>query len=272
MTFNRLATLLEFHKPLNRFLLEANSEKRIEFLISKYSEKLRTLFLGYYKVFGENPRVIHNQTETDNIDIIVPELIRYIVLNVDPQLGTYSEWIVKSIIPGKNRNAPQFHLLSRLAEDWYKVKQDLELYHQNKRLLRQNPELSKFVDINAVDGFSGLVKLVDDMRDDIDVEAEKSEMKAREKEVDKIYNSDNFLILTPKTKEASCAYGRGTRWCTAATGSYNYFDSYSRQGPLYIIIDKIRGKKFQLHFQSGQYMDEDDYEISLGKFEDRHYA
>ena len=48
--------------------------------------------------------------------------------------------------------------------------------------------------------------------------------------------SDNVKIYTPKTKEESCHYGRGTKWCTASTKGQNMFNQYNRQGQLYIIV------------------------------------
>ena len=75
-----------------------------------------------------------------------------------------------------------------------------------------------------------------------------------------LIRSPDYKALIPKTKEASCKYGAGTRWCTAATGSHNYYDSYAKRGDLIIIMAKIDGKqrKFQFHFESNAFMDEND--------------
>jgi hypothetical protein len=46
----------------------------------------------------------------------------------------------------------------------------------------------------------------------------------------------------------------------------NYFDTYNRQGPLYILLPKTpnyKGEKYQLHFPSSQYMDEDDEPVTF---------
>ena len=77
----------------------------------------------------------------------------------------------------------------------------------------------------------------------------------------KVYNDDNVTIVVPEDEAAACKYGRGTRWCTASTRGYNMFDQYNRQGKLYILIPKkpkYEGEKYQLHFQSNSYMDEND--------------
>ncbi len=252
-------------------LMEANPEKRIQFLTNTYSKKLKDLIMSYYDKYGKSyPHVYPDQKGNETSDDIVPKLIRYIVLNVDPQSGTYSEWIIKSLLNGTNVYYT-LDRLGRLAEDWYKVKDDLTIYHQYKRLLKTKPNLEKFTDINKVRGFTSLMGIVDSLTDDIDKEEAKNEIKLREKEVVKLYDSPRFLILIPKTQEASCAYGRGTRWCTAATGSYNAFNSYNKQGPLYIIIDKNKDEKFQFHFQSEQFMDKDDNSVSFEDFATDYY-
>jgi hypothetical protein len=58
--------------------------------------------------------------------------------------------------------------------------------------------------------------------------------------VDKVFDNDKVLIVLPKDKEASCLYGKNTKWCTAATEYSNYFNSYyyDRYTNLYYILPK----------------------------------
>jgi len=82
----------------------------------------------------------------------------------------------------------------------------------------------------------------------------------------KVYEDGNVQVIVPHDEAASCRYGRGTRWCTAATRGQNYFDQYNRQGKLYILIPKkpkYEGEKYQLHFQSNSFMDENDDPVSF---------
>ena len=82
----------------------------------------------------------------------------------------------------------------------------------------------------------------------------------------KVYDDENVTVIVPEDEAAACRYGRGTRWCTAATRGENYFNTYNRQGRMYILLPKnpIRaGEKYQLHFQSNQYMDEDDDPVNV---------
>ena len=89
------------------------------------------------------------------------------------------------------------------------------------------------------------------------------------KQVDKgqsetVFENDAVRIIIPKDQNAACYYGQGTRWCTAARNSTNYFGHYSKDGDLYILLPKKpqhEGEKYQLHFPSGQFMDEEDRQV-----------
>lgn len=83
---------------------------------------------------------------------------------------------------------------------------------------------------------------------------------------EKIYEDNKWIILIPHTKEAAIQYGKHTKWCTAGVND-NMFDHYSKDGPLYIIINKLNpNEKYQFHFESGQYKDAENEEIDLKIF------
>lgn len=244
----------------NSLVFEANAEKRIDYLTNKYGEKL----YAHLEKTGLWDHVSDGGVPKESI-------IPFIVKTVDPTEGEYSEWIVKSLLKTVGRT---FNAARWFEEDYYKVTDDLRNYSKYKKLFKklatdeEKPEYAKFSDINQIQSFSDLYLKLALLKPYIEEESAKEELKAAEKDVDKIYNSDKFLIISPKTEAASCAYGRGTRWCTAATGSYNAFNAYNRQGPLYIIIDRESQEKFQFHFQSESYMDKDDYSIDWDEFFD----
>ena len=86
---------------------------------------------------------------------------------------------------------------------------------------------------------------------DITDEIEKHENKVRRdvKKIDGadiVYEDDRFTVITPKTHEASCYYGAGSKWCTAAKSSDSHFMSYNRDGKLFYFLDKKAksGSKF----------------------------
>ena len=95
-----------------------------------------------------------------------------------------------------------------------------------------------------------------------DQAATKSEEVRKIKEgAEKVYEDEKWIVIVPHTQEASCYYGKGTQWCTAADNSYNYFDHYNKQGLLYINILKGTDTKYQFHFETGSYMDATDTDI-----------
>ena len=91
------------------------------------------------------------------------------------------------------------------------------------------------------------------------------------KDVRKIGENEHSAVYQPLTVEASCALGKGTEWCTAKYppgDRRNMFSYYTEGnsfgelgGPLYICFDKKTGKRYQIHFETSQYMDEDDSPI-----------
>jgi len=52
-----------------------------------------------------------------------------------------------------------------------------------------------------------------------------------------VYEDDRFFIVNPLTQEASCYYGKGTKWCTAADSNHQ-FNQYNQDGKLFYILDK----------------------------------
>ena len=67
-----------------------------------------------------------------------------------------------------------------------------------------------------------------------------------------------------KTKQASCSYGAGTKWCTAGKTD-NTFNRDNKDGPMFII--QHGGRKYQFHNESGEFKDEKNDDV---EFKDLH--
>ena len=89
----------------------------------------------------------------------------------------------------------------------------------------------------------------------VSVRAETAEIKNNG--VNKVVDNDRIKIYQILTQDAAKFYGAGTRWCTAAD-SHNAFDTY-KNGLFIIMIGK---RKWQLHIESEQFMDERDETIN----------
>ena len=140
----------------------------------------------------------------------------------------------------------------------------LGIYDIGKRRRMLRPEHNDINAFKSYEDFEGTMRLGYDL-DSID----NTEKKVQEKgQASKVFENDDVLVVVPHDEAAACRYGAETHWCTAATKGENYFNHYSRQGKLYIIIPKNPQhdkEKYQLHFPTGQFMDEDDRDISLYK-------
>ena len=123
-----------------------------------------------------------------------------------------------------------------------------------------------------VSGFKGLIGLEDFLSKPI-ITQKLQEKRKGEKGImesrtggEIIYDGKDIKIIHPTTKEGSCHYGKGTKWCTAATQGENKFEYYDKKGPLYIIQPKKpehENEKYQLHFESDQFVNEKDAYIDL---------
>ncbi len=92
----------------------------------------------------------------------------------------------------------------------------------------------------------------------------------------KLYDNGTWMAVVPLTKDASCFYGKNTRWCTSATESTNYFDSYfsgEAQVTLIYFINKESGERLALAVYHNP--DEDDkhqYQYEAYNADDTHIS
>lgn len=64
-----------------------------------------------------------------------------------------------------------------------------------------------------------------------------------EKEIVKLLEDDEWLVLRPLTHLSSMKYGSSTKWCTTSQYEPNYFTRYTREGALIYCINKLTGLK-----------------------------
>ena len=128
-------------------------------------------------------------------------------------------------------------------------------------------------DINQYQTFTELQKAVTPLQ-------QKEKEKELEGQVDKIYEDDTFVVVVPKTREASCKYGSNTKWCTAAKQD-NRFDTYSTgKQKLYYIVNKKKSSgsnysKIAIHFNNSgnkTYWDSADYNMNPREVDVLNYA
>jgi hypothetical protein len=159
---------------------------------------------------------------------------------------TYLQWIINLVLSGK-----------LLEEDLYKVKDALIIFDRIKNKFSKR-------DINQYKEYRDLIDEADSLSNSKSgKELKYDEYEKALKDSTILYKGSEGSIVVPKSKEASCILGRGTKWCTAAKND-NAFHDYNRQGPLYIITTK--SGKYQFHFQTDSLMDERDRKVEFDSF------
>ncbi len=144
----------------------------------------------------------------------------------------------------------------RFVEDASKATEPFELYSK----FRNRADMPKLASLS----FSELLDLGDKLSDTKSKKEENKEIELafyKNGTAELYVNNDEWKVVIPKTKEAAIYFGRNTRWCTSAEKN-NMFEYYSDLGELYIILEKKTNKRWQFHFETDQFMDEEDYRIS----------
>lgn len=138
----------------------------------------------------------------------------------------------------------------------------LGLYHRAKVRRMLKPQ---HADINQFANYASFENTMSDQYDADRIMGQSTDEVNRGK-FHEVYQDQDVRIVIPQDQDAACYFGRGTRWCTAATKSANRFDVYSRRGPLYILIPnqpQSTGEKYQLHFETVSFMDQKDQPINI---------
>ncbi len=199
------------------------------------------------------------------------------------KVGAYSQWVIKQYM-NLQQGCDQAHTYDpkptspwsqcleesqRLfMEDIYKVTEDLLKFDH----LKKTPKYTGEKDINKFKSTQELYDAIKDYKIDTEeLTTTKAERIRDDAEV--VYEDSQWIIIVPHSKEASCHYGGGqSRWCTASKSS-NYYDHYSKQGPLYMVMRKEdaqkgpnESKSHQFHFESNSFMNAEDRQIDLATF------
>lgn len=180
------------------------------------------------------------------------------IIHADPtygggeQMGKYSQWLLTMVKKNKLN-----------IDELPKATELLNKYNLNKNKFKSK----NIDDYKSVDD---LYKEYESMEDELSSSSKRSQEQEAKRGAKKVYEDSEWLVIVPETQEASCYYGKGTQWCTAAVESQNYFDDYNESGDLYININKESKEKYQFHFEREEFRDaqnEDLTELSQDKGE-----
>jgi hypothetical protein len=133
----------------------------------------------------------------------------------------------------ENKSLFQLLILNRLLNDtigFSEFRTITKFIELHKRNLLGNNDLTSYKTYSELELQISLseLKLID---------------KEMEKQVMKLYDNDEWLIIKPLSFLASKKYGANTKWCTTQENNPEYYLKFSRRGILIYVINKITGNK-----------------------------
>ena len=170
------------------------------------------------------------------------EIIKQLSLSDPSGKNAYLMWMTQAMkdsgagiysVPGLARE--RIFDIVPIVNDFHKAKQRISQLNKNRKKEGKTPYPN---DINQFKSLDQLENFIDD------IGLSSSEEKKKEKEAalggaSILQDDEDFFIIRPETQEASCFFGKKTKWCISATRSQNYYDSYTRQGKaFYFILNK----------------------------------
>lgn len=158
---------------------------------------------------------------------------------------SFSRWLLKMFKNGSLQNAE--------PEQVRKLLQDFEIAKRRRNLLPNN-------DINSYKNLDDLQNALNNISQNLTINQKNKDARRSQAEIKKeltpgmylnggaelLYINDNWEVWTPHTYEGSKALRHGACWCTGGD-TPNFYNSYTKDGKLYIIINKNnKDKKYQL--------------------------
>lgn len=163
--------------------------------------------------------------------------------------GKYTQWLLHAYQKGEidNENLNECCFL-------------LDVFHRYRQLLDEKDIMKYDTPQKLRDA---LIHYIDDPHAEVHETSKATRIRKIKEDADKVYEDEQWVIFVPHTWEASCYYGKGTRWCTAYNSRDDYFNQYNSQGPLYININRQTKEKWQFHFETKTFCDAEDHSIDI---------
>jgi hypothetical protein len=171
----------------------------------------------------------------------------------------YTEMAV-NLIKNKisNQNTHIDDIVNELTREYGFNKEDLKL-KSNQEILNIFKVISdyfgynnfnvikKFIELNErkliVNNDLTSYKTFDELELQMSLASLKLIDKEMEKQIQKLFESNEWLVIKPLSFLASKKYGASTKWCTTQENNPEYYLRYSRRGILIYCINKISGDK-----------------------------
>ena len=168
----------------------------------------------------------------------------------------YTDWVLKNVDPESYNFDDDVEYIVELVKDFDKYSSQFP-----------KKDINQYVSLIELESVVNFVRT-------------KNKDKELEGQAKKIYEKGDFVVIQPKTEQASCKYGSNTKWCVSSKDS-GHFGRYTagRQG-LYFIINKAKStnkkySKVAIHFDDGgepRYWDSQDSPMGQREIEIFEYA
>jgi len=177
-----------------------------------------------------------------------PEIIEYFVRHDPSGNNKYLEWMVKAIT-----HKPTLQTIGEILNDnelgWGEpagfivnlIQKFHELLPYMKNVSTNDLYQYRFTDSEMINFLGNDLLKAKELKDN------KEKDKKAKKNSDKIYEDSNWLVVRPKTWEASCVYGAGTKWCTTNKESDHHFKRETDRNFLIYVIDKNKSSSDVLY-------------------------
>jgi hypothetical protein len=168
----------------------------------------------------------------------------------------YTDWVLKNVNPESENFDDDVEYIVELVKDFDKYSSQFP-----------KKDINQYVSFNELESVVNFVRT-------------KNKNKELEGQAKKIYEKGDFVVIQPKTEQASCKYGSNTKWCVTSKDS-GHFGRYTagRQG-LYFIINKAKStnknySKVAIHFDDSgdmRYWDSQDSQMTQREIDVFEYA
>ena len=146
-----------------------------------------------------------------------------------------------------NIDDAEFDLNKIGTQSTFKLEDAEQIHEVFRSFERIKPQLQPNErDIGRFKNFYRFEDFVDEAMDSNYAAPETGNQALKRSDVDVIYNGPLGTVTIPRSHEASCELGSGTKWCTTGKDDY-WYDSYSKQGDLIIYNEKPGNAKYQIH-------------------------
>lgn len=168
----------------------------------------------------------------------------------------YTDWVLKNVNPESESFDDDVEYIVELIKDFDKYQSQFP-----------KKDINQYVSVNELDAVVNHART-------------KKKDKELEKQAEKVYEDDKFVVIKPKSEEASCKYGSNTKWCVTSKGSGHFGRYTAGRQSLYFIINKAKStnknySKVAIHFDDGgelRYWDTQDSPMSQREIDVFEYA